>query len=162
MTLDETSIRHENKVRIGPISLFTLIAVICLAVLAVLAISSANASLTMAQRQADSVTGRYQNEVAAQEFVACLDEALAQGGVAGVEPALMDARDSAIEAAGGAVTVTSSLVDDVVYAEFTSESGRMLAIEVTIRDDRTYRIDRWKATAVQNEEQPQGTMLIVD
>lgn len=162
MATDVTSTRQENKVRIGPVSLLTLIAVLCLAVLAVLAVSSANASMTMAQRQADSTLGKYLNEVAAQEFVARVDDALTSGGPTSVEPALKDACNAAGEAAGGAVTATSSLVNGVVYAEFTGKSGRVLTIEVTIRDDATYRIDKWKVTAVQNDEQPQGNLLIVD
>ena len=47
--------RHRvDNVRIGPISVFALIAVLCLAVLSVLAFSSANAALTLSQRQAAS------------------------------------------------------------------------------------------------------------
>lgn len=162
MALNEVKIKREEKIRIGPISLFTLISVICLAVLAVLAFSTANASYTMSERQARSVTGMYQNEQAAQEFVACLDDALASGGTAAVEPALASACTSAREAAGGEAEVTASMANSIVYAQFTSNDGRVLDIEVTIRNDASYRIDKWKVTAVQNEEQPQGNLFIMN
>ena len=47
---------YGNDVRIGPISVFTLIIVICLAVLAVLAFTSANATLVTTQRQATATS----------------------------------------------------------------------------------------------------------
>ena len=63
----------QTSVRIGPISLFALIAVICLATLAVLSITTAGASLRLASLQADSMTQQYQAELAAQTFVANVD-----------------------------------------------------------------------------------------
>lgn len=54
------------SVRIGPISLFALIAVICLATLAVLAVNTSRASDSLARMQADSVTQQYAAESAAQ------------------------------------------------------------------------------------------------
>ena len=153
---------HEDRVRIGPISLLTLITVICLAVLAVLAISTAHASLVMAQRQADSVSDMYLNETAAQQFVANVDDALAHGGADNVQRVLFSAARDAEDAAGGQVSANASMEGDVVSADFTCVNGRVLSIEVTIRENSTYRIDKWKVTAVQNEEQPPGSFLIVD
>lgn len=157
----EANLPHEERVRIGPISVFTLIAVICLAVLAVLAFSTANAAYTMSQRQATSVSGLYLNETAAQEFVAGIDDALAGEGGDGVERALPALCQAAQKAADGRVTASASMEGNVVSAQFVNDNGRVLTIEVTIRDNDTYRIDKWKVTAVQNEEEPQGNLLIV-
>ena len=157
----EANLPHEERVRIGPISVFTLIAVICLAVLAVLAFSTANAAYTMSQRQATSVSGLYLNETAAQEFVAGIDEALAGEGGDGVERALPALCQAAQKATDGRVTASASMEGNVVSAQFVNDNGRVLTIEVTIRDNDTYRIDKWKVTAVQNEEEPQGNLLIV-
>ena len=69
--------RANNSVRMGPISLFTLVVVLCIAVMSVLCFSLAHSSLTVAQRQADFATDSYANESAGQEFVAAVDEVLA-------------------------------------------------------------------------------------
>lgn len=71
----------QTSVRIGPISLFALIAVICLATLAVLSITTANASYRLASLQADSMTQQYQAELAAQSFVASVDASYADATV---------------------------------------------------------------------------------
>lgn len=161
MALNEATMSHEERIRIGPISVFTLIAVICLAVLAVLAFSTANAAYTMSQRQATSISGIYLNEMAAQEFIAGVDETLVTRGSSDLDSSLPSLCNAAKDAADGRVEVSASVVSNVVYAEFTNDDGRILSIEVTIRDNNTYRIDKWKVTAVQNEEQPQGQLLIV-
>lgn len=154
---------HDENVRIGPISIFTLIIVICLAVLAVLAVATSHASLTMAERQATAVTSMYVNESAAQAFLAELDDVLAaREGSAGVEAQLEDLCYAAEDAVGGEVTATASFEDDHVMAQFNHADGRMLEVTVTIRGESTYRIDQWKVTAVQNEEQPQGSLWIAD
>ena len=58
-------VSREENVRIGPVSVFTLIIIICLAVLAVLTISTANASLVLSQRQAVAAHELYLDETAA-------------------------------------------------------------------------------------------------
>ena len=45
-----------------------------------------------------------------------------------------------------------------VRAEFSCANGRTLKIVVTVLPDGTYRIDKWKMTAVVNEEQPMGNL----
>ncbi len=307
-----------NRVRIGSISIFALMIVICLAVLAVLAFSTASASLTMAQRQATATTELYLDEVAAQEFLANVDALLADQRAPGVaqedEPAVELARnewgnvaydenglvvvvekeaggkadagessdasaaaaeqavsageqksgksadankaadnataekksgeaadsaaseqaspadgqksgdggrriimtegapkrvdgdkseaaktagaanasktDEAARTAGAAnagkvdvdvieralpdlcaaarqasadrVEVTAHMYGNRVAAEFSCQNGRLLNIVITVRDNATYRIDRWKMSAVQNEEPPEGQFMIID
>lgn len=74
--------KPHGSVRIGPISLFTLIIILCLAVLAVLSVTTARAELSITERQAATTTETYQLEVQAQEFAAEVDAALAQGAAA--------------------------------------------------------------------------------
>jgi hypothetical protein len=158
--------RAEN-VRIGPISLFTLIIVLCMAVLAVLSFSTAHASMVMAERQATATSELYLDEVAAQEFVAGLDDELAavraangngSAGVKRVSDALIDLRDAAQAAAGNQVEVTAGIADSTVTARFECQNGRTLYLAITILSDATYRIDTWKMSAVQNEAQPEGSL----
>ena len=65
-----------EKVRIGPISLITLIIVICMAVLGVLAASTSHATQTISERQANASQQMYLNEKAGQELVADIDAVL--------------------------------------------------------------------------------------
>ena len=156
-----------DNVRIGPISLFTLIIVLCMAVLAVLSFSTAHASMVMAERQATATTELYLDEVAAQEFVAGLDGQLAAvraaggNGAAGakrVSDVLIDLRDAAQAATAGQVEVTAGIADTDVTARFECQNGRTLYLAITILPDATYRIDTWKMSAVQNEAQPEGSL----
>lgn len=177
---------HETNVRVGPITVFTLVAVLCMAVLAVLSVSTANASQVMAQRQADAVSQMYLDEAAAQAFVAELDGALSpvrEAGASGaaanaaVESALEPARQAAVGAARdiaasgetslpegtGDVQVSATLSaapggPATVNADFSCGNGRRLDVVITVRDDGTLRVDRWKMRAVQNEEQPGGML----
>lgn len=151
---------YAHDVRIGPMSVFTLIVVICLAVLAVLAFSTANATFTIAQRQAQATTELYLDETAAQQFVAGLADELASGsgGAGTMQSSLSKLSEAAEDSTGGQVAVTANMDGNQVRAEFSCDNGRTLAIVVTIRDDGTYRIDKWKMTAVQNEEEPAGKL----
>ena len=161
---------REDEVRIGPISMFALITIICLAVLAVLTFSTANASLVMTQRQATAVEEQYLDETAAQEFVADVSDELAlvratQGSrvsssaaAAIVEGSLIEFCEHVRESSNGQVSATASMVNNTLYAQFTCENGRELAITATIRSGAVLRIDKWKMTAVQNEEEPTGSL----
>jgi len=154
-----------EHVRIGSISVFALVVIICLAVLAVLSLSTANASLIMSQRQADALSQQYLGERAAQEFLAGVDDKLSKGGNAGMEVVVTSLDDlcaAAQNAARGRVQANAQVVGDIVTADFTCDSGRVLTVEITVRDDGTYRIDKWKMSAVQNEEPPEGQFYIPD
>ena len=153
---------RKGRGRIGPISVFTLVIILCLAVLSVLAFSTANAANTMAQRQANLASGIYANESAAQEFLAGIDEVLVKRGANGLEDSLPSIVTSAEAATGGLVQATASFADGVVHAEFANGDGRLLSVALTIRENNTYRVDAWNMIAVQNEEQPQGSLLLLD
>ena len=163
----EGAVAEGRNVRIGPASLFTLVIIVCLSVLAVLGASTAHAAWAMSQRMGTATSEFYQNETAGQELVARMDDVLggvrAAGGSAtdaanAVQAALPGICNQARQAAGGEVEVTASFDGRRVNGEITCHNGRVLKVTVTVLDDSTYRIDRWKMTAVQNEEQPTGSL----
>lgn len=73
--------KPHGSVRIGPISLFALIIILCLAVLSVLSLSTASSELRISERQAQTTTETYQLETVGQAFLAELDGALKSGTV---------------------------------------------------------------------------------
>lgn len=158
--------RANNSVRMGPISLFTLVVVLCIAVMSVLCFSLAHSPLTVAQRQADFSTDSYANESAGQEFVAAVDEVLAglrakagsgaagAGGASG--KAVIIGKKSAMAAlkargADLAPGATLSFGSDSVTADFLLPSSRRLYVELAIDDDATYRVVQWKQTTRQDK-----------
>lgn len=82
--------KPHGSVRIGPISLFTLIIILCLSVLAVLSVTTARAELSVTERQAATTTETYGLETAAQMFVAEVDGALARDNDAALLAVLED------------------------------------------------------------------------
>lgn len=153
---------RDHTARIGPISLFALVVIICMATLAVLAVSTAHSSLVLSQRQAAATQELYLDETAAQTFVAELDEVLAgnagAGGASALEPQLVALRDKAQAATDGRVEVVARIDGNNVHAEFSCAGGRTLKVSLSIQPDGSWRIDRWRMTAVVNEEQPIGTL----
>lgn len=150
-----------SDVRIGPISLITLIIVICLAVMGVLAASTAHATNTISNKQAEATRCLYHNERAGQEFVAGVDDALASvrssGGTASAgAQAVTNALDSicaqARSAADGLVSCVADVEGTTVTAEFVCQDTRRLRIALTIRDGATYRIEQWEMTSAQQQQ----------
>ncbi len=134
--------RTRSSFRIGPISIFSLVIILCLAVLSVLTVTTAHATYALASKQALFNTDTYQNEAAAQEFLADLDSALApvratNGGSA-----------AALAAVDKMLPANATRENTMVRAEFSTESGRKLNIELTIRSNATYEIASWKATTL--------------
>lgn len=110
--------KPHGSVRIGPISLFTLIIVLCLSVLAVLSVTTAQAELSITERQATTTTETYQLEVRGQEFVAEVDGALAKG-VAALDEVLTrygiaatTAADAVADTGAGEAIEDEALSDD--------------------------------------------------
>lgn len=151
-----------GSVRIGPVSMFTLIAVICLAVLAVLAITTANASYKMAKLQADSTNEQYVAESAAQDFVALADTQINQVQGAGVSR--VAAFNSSLDATvaqvqkdiGNGITVSAQTQDNRIKAQFTCTNGRMLDIVLKVEDSGSYEIVQWEMTATRNDAQAEN------
>ena len=159
-----------DNVRIGPISILTLIAIICIAVLAVLAISTSHASLVISERQAISTNNMYLDEMAAQEFVAQIDEQLAlirlPGGRAvsdtAAEQAINATLDNVIQTArdsvNGRVQITAEYKNNELRADFTTDNVRTLSILLEIMPDGSCRVQEWKMAAVENETPPEGEL----
>ena len=123
--------RGRGSVRIGPISLFALVIILCLAVMAVLSVTTAQATYAAAERQASFTTDTYANERAGQGLMADVDAALAPVRAALPEGAELDGSTG--------------------KAEFTADSGRTLAVVLEIRADATYSVASWKATTLWTE-----------
>ncbi|WP_255467153.1 S4A5 electrogenic sodium bicarbonate cotransporter 4 [Raoultibacter phocaeensis] len=139
-------------------SLLTLVIVLCLATMAVLSVSTAQATFAATERQASFTDDTYKNETAAQRFVAGVDGVLNEvrsgqrtgtssiAAIAGELPAL------AASVSEDGVAAQASIEGAVVHATFSTESGRSLEIELTVKNGRTYEITQWKATTQWNEE----------
>ena len=166
--------KPHGSVRIGPISLFTLIIVLCLAVLTVLSVTTSLAELSTTERQAATTTETYQLEAIGQQFVADVDAALTRSDGAlnevlvdygiqvqssstgGSEELVIEDDTVAGEAVGGdpsaaeaadgsPVTFSGTRDGELISATFSMESGRTLAIVLRIQND-TYTIEQWKVT----------------
>jgi hypothetical protein len=178
--------RSAEHVRIGPLSIFALVVIICLSVLAVLVASTAHATYAMSQRQASSVAEQYDAELAAQEFAAevadvlawerdVLDDfsesaasasgpggtAVSEQALAMLESALPSLVEHAEQVSGEQASVKARLEGDTVAADFTCPGGRVLSVRMAVLPDATLRIDEWKLFAVQGEEQPEGNLLVI-
>lgn len=155
-----------DNVRIGPLSVLTLVGILCMAVLAVLSVSTSNASLVIAQRQAHAISDSYLAEAAAQDFMASLDAELAKAAAPGgaavsmsvLEGALPDISRHAQEATDGRVLVEATVQDGVVHADFACSGARALEVEVSVGADGKPHIGKWAMTAIRNVEEPAGAL----
>lgn len=137
--------KPHGSVRIGPISLFTLIIILCLAVLAVLSLTTARAELSITERQAQTTTETYALETAGQEFVASVDAALAEGGSSaldevlstyGVAEVAADA-EAAADASEAAPAAGETIEDEGVSGATADEGGSLMVIECPAGDPVT-------------------------
>ena len=137
--------KPHGSVRIGPISLFTLIIILCLAVLAVLSLTTARAELSITERQAQTTTETYVLETAGQEFVAAVDAALAEGGSSaldevlstyGVTEAAADA-EAVAGASEAAPAAGETIEDESVSGATADEGGSLMVIECPAGDPVT-------------------------
>ncbi|MCI8425584.1 MAG: hypothetical protein HFJ72_08010 [Adlercreutzia sp.] len=103
--------KPHGSVRIGPISLFALIIILCLAVLSVLSLSTASSELRTSERQAQTTTETYQLETVGQAFLAELDGALKSGRVPDALAA-WGVADSSASASAGAADAGETIEDE--------------------------------------------------
>ena len=132
-----------GSVRIGPISLFALVIILCLAVMAVLSVTTAQATYAAAERQADFTTDTYVNERTAQEFTANVDAVL-----------------SSTRSSGGSATEALAAVERAFPNEANSTVRRSSQVHHRQRadarygsqcGDATYTITSLKATTLWTE-----------
>ena len=141
-----------GSVRIGPISLFTLVIILCLAVMAVLSATTAQATYSAAEKQALFTNDTYQNEQAAQSAVAVIDAALEDARASG------GGLDEELAAVDEALPADAQRDGSRVLMTFASSSGRTLDVELTITANATYEISQWKATTQWTNDGPGATL----
>lgn len=139
--------RVRGSVRIGPVSLFSLVVILCLAVMAVLTLTTAQATYAAAEKQARFAADTYANERAAQNLVAEVDAALAPVRAGG------GSRTEALAAVADALAQNgeAALDGNRVRATFETDSGRTLSVVLTVNDNATYTVSQWKATTQWND-----------
>lgn len=124
--------RRVSTVRMGPISVFALVIILCLAVLGVLSASTATAGSSLAQRQASFAADDYRNEVAGQQLYAAADDALAPVRAAGGDAAAVSA---ALEAA--LPDITAAAQEGFAEGEFVSAEPGVAVSEAPATPDST-------------------------
>lgn len=153
--------RRPSTVRMGSISVFALMIILCLAVLGVLSAASASAGSALAQRQAAFTADGYRNEIAGQRFYAYADDVMAevraQGGGVSAASAALDASmeelvGRVLSDVGDGVSLTADISGVDLSAHIEAESGRCLDIEFAIQDDATLSVSAWKATTLWTED----------
>lgn len=154
--------RTGEGVRIGPITLLTLVSVLLLAVLAMLCVTTTHATEAMTQRQADALSETYELDAFGQALLAQIDEQIAESGSPAAAAALVQHRsdkllENAAEASGARdlrsfIDVAGTQVTFTVIAQ----DGKELAATATIAANG-YTVDAWKMTTAQ--ELPEQALL---
>lgn len=148
-----------GSVRMGPISIFTLVIVICLAVMATLAVTTAHADAALAKRQAAFTADDYANERLGQAFLAEADAALpstptADGSTAAALSSELDAiaARAAEDASADGHAVHAQTDGDLITVAITAPSGRRLDIGLAVAPDGTLEISYWKPSTTWTED----------
>ena len=147
--------KKTEGLRVGPITLVTLIAALLLAVLAILCATTANAQATMANRQATSLTEAYAIDSCGQRMVAGIEESLGQGDVAAALTTVkLDAIANNAKAADGAsdLNIESEYDGSTVSFTISAPSGKTLRAKVT-RENASVSVEEWKLTTAQETTQ---------
>ena len=139
-----------GSVRMGPVSLFALVVALCLAVMAVLAVTTARASMALAERQAAFTADDYANETVGQELLACV-RAVAEEGGAGAVGARLDDLLAACSGEDGP-TVTATINEGQLSAHIESASGRCLDVVLAIGENGEVSVGSWRATTLWDED----------
>lgn len=147
-----------GSVRIGPLSLLSLIIILSLAVMAVLALSTAKAELSITRHQSETVRETYRAQNAGEAFLTYLDKTLAsyrgedgqllynyETMLAAVDNTLDDNIELASQLYEGIVG-EASLANNQVSASFEAENGRRLDAVIIINADATYTVYSWKVS----------------
>ena len=133
----------DSSVRIGSITIFALVIVLCISVMGMLSVSTGRAALASSEKLAVYTSDIYQNEKEAWQFVSEIDESLYD-----VKSNIWWYRDEAISAVTEIVNATdgASIEDGVISARFASENGKTLTIKMTIDDDLELNISEWRVS----------------
>ena len=137
-----------GEVRMGPISLIALVVALCLAVMSVLAVTTARANRALAERQAAFTADDYANEAVAQEFLARVRAAAADGA----DPATQATELAAACADEDGTTVTATSEDGRVELHVEAQSGRCLDVLLSVGEDGEVGVEAWRATTLWDED----------
>lgn len=152
---------RSGSVRMGPISIFTLVIVVCLAVMAVLSVTTAHADAALAERQASFTQDDYANEIAGQTLMAEADGALAtvraqgdtaEAGTAAIRAQLNTLIERTQAAAGPDANVDVQLNGTTLTAHIEQPSKRCLDITLGITAQTNLRITSWKTSTTWTED----------
>lgn len=149
-------------VRIGPISLLTLISVLLLAVLAMLCVTTTNATEAMAERQGESAADTYAVDACGQAMLAQIDAVVSASGGSAASAAsrvgsqMSSLSNQAVLASGAdGMQVTGQASGTTVSFTVASTSGKTLSASISITSG-SYTVTEWKMTNTQ--KQPEETL----
>lgn len=129
---------ESRPVRLGWLSLLLTVIILCLATLSVLSFSTARADLAQARKQALQTDSVYALECAGQQWLAQLDEALAQAGADGT--LRYDALDALLPP-------DTTREENRVFTVQKGADGRSLSIAAEVSEDGGIRLLRWVQSA---------------
>lgn len=147
--------KQSEGVRIGPISLVTLISVLLLAVLSVLCVTTANATRTMAERQASNITETYQLDACGQSLLASINAQVAKtksaaSAAKAVSKQLDTLQQQATQKAGnGDITLNAQLKGGKIAFTAALPSGKALHGVISLNGKGTASITQWKLSTAQ-------------
>lgn len=136
---------NKHVVRMGPITVLSLVIVLSLATMSVLSFATAQAANRTTAKQEAATLALYGNEQQAQEFVAQIDAAL--------QPCRQTETPS-----GEALAALSEQFPDIqvqgstIQKSFTSDT-RTLSVKLHVWDDLSYTIEGWQTTTDLDDEQ---------
>lgn len=154
--------QRPSGIRIGPISLLTLVAVILLAVLAMLCVTTTNATQAMAKRQAAALADTYAVDSCGQALLAEVDTRLSTAPSldAATEEINADFDSLATQALKNAgmktdsgLKLKGSVSNHALSFAVKASSGKRLKASITLNDDLTYTVTTWKITTVHKTRQ---------
>ncbi len=147
-------------VRIGPLSIATLISVLLIATFSVLCITTANATYTMAEHQATSTTETYQLDACGQKLLAAVNTQIANCTSAAEATKTISENLDALEQQAiqttddEAITLDAHVNNTTIAFTATMPSGKTLNGIIALNNNGTASVSEWKFSVTQqpNEE----------
>ena len=133
----------KQVVRMGPITILSMVIVLSLATMAVLSFTTARAAQRTADKQAQATEALYACEMAGQQFAAQVDALLAE----------QPAGTSAAQAAEAVRKAAGAQGAGPMVSKVFQEQGRELAVGMRVEDDLSYTVVSWRMQAhIDSEE----------
>ena len=128
-----------GKVNIGAASLVLVFIVLCLATFGLVSLSSAKGDLSLAERQAEAVSGYYEADRKGQEWVRQVDAVLQE------EMGKGDDSSSASDAVKARLGDIYRQDEGIIFTDIPMEHGQSLRIELTLvcGEGVRYQIRSW-------------------